>query len=85
MSTEQLVLDLPDLDPAVVRRDARCWHITLAADPAGQCDGAFVDLGPVLHWWAYTALRLDPAGARELAGHLIAWADRPDHTPEESR
>lgn len=85
--SEQLALDLETLTPATIRVDGRCHHITLAADLEGQCDGAFVDLGPVLHWWAHTPLQLDPAGAYALAAALTAWADRPDHdhTTEETR
>jgi hypothetical protein len=73
--SEQLELDIPALVPATVRVDQRCSHITLAAAPDGPCDGAFVDLGPVLHWWSNVGVQLDPAGARALAAGLTAWAD----------
>lgn len=49
-------------------------HIGLVVDRAAQ--GAFVDLGPVLHWWSYTSLHMTPTQARELGIALIAWADR---------
>jgi hypothetical protein len=67
-----------DLPPAFVKQDTAHGHITLAANPFGQCDGAFVDLGAELHWWAYTPLHLDATGARALGRALIAWADRKD-------
>lgn len=67
---------LSDLPPAFVKADRTRGHITLAANPFGQCDGAFVDLGSELHWWANTALHLDAEGARLLGRALIAWADR---------
>lgn len=65
-----------ELPPAFVKVDAERGHITLAANPFGQCDGAFVDLGSELHWWAHTSLHLDPIGARLLGEALVAWADR---------
>ena len=65
-----------DLPPAFVKRDQRFGHISVAANPFGKCDGAFVDLGSRLHWWAYMSLQLDATGARLLAEHLLAWADR---------
>lgn len=67
-----------DIPPAFVKRDERRGHITLAANPFGQCEGAFVDLGSELHWWAHMPLHLDPTGARLLGEYLIAWADRKD-------
>lgn len=73
--TSEALFDLP---PALVKRDATRGHITLAANPFGQCDGAFVDLGAALHWWSQTALHLDVVGARTLGEHLIAWADKRD-------
>lgn len=65
-----------DLPPAFVKVDGVRGHITLAANPFGQCDGAFTDLGCELRWWANTSLHLDPVGARLLGEALIAWADR---------
>lgn len=61
---------------AEVTVDARCGHIGLNAEPDHH--GAFVNLGSELHWWSYSALHLDPAGARQLADALNAWADRHD-------
>lgn len=65
-----------DLPPAFVKVDPVRHHITMAANPFGQCDGAFVDLGCELHWWSQTALHLDAAGARKLGLALVAWAER---------
>lgn len=65
-----------DIAPAFIKEDERHGHITLAANPFGQCDAAFVDLGTRLHWWAYTPLHLDAAGARRLSQALATWADR---------
>lgn len=65
-----------DLEPAFVKRDEVRGHITLAANPFGQCDAAFVDLGSRLHWWAYTPLQLDKEGARLLGEALIDWSKR---------
>lgn len=73
--SEQTLFDIP---PAFVKSDQKCGHITVAANPFGQCDGAFVDLGRRLHWWAYTSVRLDVHGARALAEALTVWADRED-------
>lgn len=75
MDADAALFDLP---PAFVKRDAVRGHITLAANPFGQCDGAFVDLGCELHWWASAALHLDATGARLLGEYLIAWADKKD-------
>lgn len=65
-----------DLPPAFVKRDEARGHITLAANPFGRCDGAFVDLGCELRWWSNTALHLDAVGARRLGEYLTAWADK---------
>lgn len=70
---EEALFDLP---PAFVKQDAVRGHITLAANPFGRCDGAFVDLGCELHWWAHTPLNLDKTGARLLGEALIRWAER---------
>lgn len=71
------LFDLSELQAplATVNVDPKCQHIVLATDdhPAA---GAYVDLGPELHWWSSFALHLDPTGARELGHALIAWADR---------
>jgi hypothetical protein len=69
-----------DLEPAFVKRDKQYGHITVAANPFGQCDGAFVDLGTRLHWWAHLPLQLDSTGARLLAEHLSTWAARVEAT-----
>ena len=65
-----------DLPPAFVKQDPTRGHITLASNPFGQCDGAFVDLGSELHWWAHTPLHLDKTGARLLGEALIRWSER---------
>lgn len=69
-----------DLEPAFVKRDQQRGHVTVAANPFGQCDGAFVDLGTRLHWWANQSVHLDSTGARLLAEHLNAWAARVEAT-----
>lgn len=72
-ASEEALFDLPS---AFVYVDKTHGHITVAANPFGQCDGAFVDLGSVLHWWAYTGLNLDKTGARLLGEALLRWAER---------
>lgn len=57
-----------------VKVDRQRGHISLVVDR--KAEGVFVDLGSVLHWWAYTALHMTPDQARELGEALVAWADR---------
>jgi hypothetical protein len=70
------LFDLADFEAptADVRVDPQRHHIALVVD--NRAEGAFVDLGSELHWWAHMSLHLDSAGARTLGEALIAWADR---------
>lgn len=65
-----------DLPPAFVKQDPVRGHIALAANPFGQAEGAFVDLGCELRWWAFTPLHLDKTGARLLGEALIRWSEK---------
>lgn len=66
---------MPDARPIeAVKVDAQRGHVSLVVD--GRAEGAFVDLGTVLHWWAYTPLHMSPEQAREVGSALIAWAER---------
>lgn len=71
------LFDLAELQAPTARVDVdpKCQHLVMR-DENDAILGAFVDLGPELHWWSSYALHLDPAGARELAAALVAWADR---------
>lgn len=52
--------------------DPQRGHIALVVGRVAA--GAFVDLGPELHWWSHTSLHLSPADAHELGTALVEWA-----------